>query len=138
MSAAPQYPSTRTSSVTTTLDAANAATPKRRLTPDRTAAVTTTAFAQESVEVGPVWFRVPGYRFAQPVRLTIERTEDVVLVYDDRVHRHGEGLTVDEALADYSTVLIQYFEFLQSRSDSLAPRLQGHLRYLETLISREQ
>lgn len=76
----------------------------------------------------------PGWYIVRPLAVFVEAMEDAgFLVSDDLFSMYGMGATVEEALADYSTSLIDFYQILEARVESNPhnrPRFQHLQSYL--------
>lgn len=78
---------------------------------------------------------VSGRRLGFPLYLTVELIEQSdILVSDSVMHLYGVGATLEEALADYESMLLEHHEHLRENAHRLAPRLRQQLRYLNFLL----
>ena len=66
------------------------------------------------------------------IPVTVERDGDQFLVTDYEINMYGVGDTVESAVEDYKSVVLEYFEILEERADRLNKHLMRHLRYLRT------
>ncbi len=66
------------------------------------------------------------------IPVTVERDGDQFLVTDYEINMYGVGNTVEGAVEDYKSVVLEYFEILEGRTDRLSEHLVRHLRYLRT------
>lgn len=73
----------------------------------------------------------------QPIELTVSRYQDGYLVTDALVDRHGFGVTLIEALAEYEDVLQEYFQHLSDNASQLSPHLNRHLSILTSLLTEQ-
>lgn len=71
-----------------------------------------------------------------PLRLSVEYTEEGVVVADSLVHRTADGVTLDEALLHYIEILAEYFRSLHGSAPRLSPRLKRHHEELQRVIRR--
>lgn len=79
---------------------------------------------------------VTGRNLGFPLYLTVEQTEEGdVLVGDPVMHLYGIATTLEEALADYESMLLEDHEHLIENAHRLAPRLRQQLRYLNLLLA---
>ncbi len=61
----------------------------------------------------------PGWHIIRPLTIFVEAMEDSgFLVSDDLFSMYGMGATVEDALADYSTSLIDFYQILEARVGS--------------------
>jgi prevent-host-death family protein len=71
-----------------------------------------------------------------PILLTVERAETGdVLVSDSALHLYGIGATLQEAVADYESMLLEDYETLSENSGRLSPKLQEHLSCLKLIVA---
>jgi hypothetical protein len=66
--------------------------------------------------------------------MTVEWDEDHYLVSDETVNMYGTGTTVEEAMAEYRSMLVEYYEGLLDQPESLSPRLKRHLTLLHRVF----
>jgi len=74
---------------------------------------------------------------AQHIPTVIERDGDHYLVSDEVVNMYGIGETVEEAMADYRSMLVEYYESLLEDADRLSAHLRAHLELLRQIFSEE-
>ncbi len=72
----------------------------------------------------------------EPIPVTIEILGDKVIVSDEHVNMYGSGTTLNEALLDYRTSLLEYLEWLASNEATLAAHLREHLEWLRARVQR--
>jgi hypothetical protein len=74
----------------------------------------------------------PGWKVVRPLLVTLERSDDSFIASDDVFAMHGLGSDLAEAVQDYVTVLVEYYELLSSHHDepsvALFRRLQTYLQ----------
>lgn len=77
-----------------------------------------------------------GYALRSPIVVTLHREGYGTGSYYwvDGWPLYGVGDTVEEALADYKLVLVDYYEVLEAESWRLAPHLYKHLQALRELL----
>lgn len=77
----------------------------------------------------------PGYRFIEPVTLTIERDEDgSFVVSDDIFGIYGHAFTLREAVKDYVLAFVGYYELLSAHQDAPTVALFQELkRYFQPI-----
>ena len=66
------------------------------------------------------------------IPVTVERDGDQFLVTDCEINMYGVGDTVEDAVEDYKSVVLEYSELLEKRAERLSEHLMRHLRYLRT------
>jgi hypothetical protein len=66
---------------------------------------------------------------------TIGRSEEQYLVADDSIPLYGVGATPQEAMADYRSVVVEYYESLEQDALELAPPLSHHLELLRRVMA---
>lgn len=75
------------------------------------------------------------WEFRQPLLITIEQGEDNSFIISDQVFAmYGAGEQVADAIADYISAILEYYELLSSRHDEPSVRLFQHLQsYLQPI-----
>lgn len=94
-----------------------------------------------SVQVIPytlLWLRSEKYEQTALILLQVQMYQGFYLVSDDIVHRHGLGVTLNDALQDYEDALITYYESLVTHSEALSPALRRDLNELERRVKKHQ
>ena len=71
-------------------------------------------------------------RFLSP---TIGRSEDQFLITDEIIPLYGVGPRPEEAMADYRSVVVEYYESLEEDAEELGRSLQEQLDLLRQLFS---
>jgi len=66
---------------------------------------------------------------------SVGKSEDQFLVTDEIVPLYGVGPTPEEAMADYRSVVVEYYESLEEDSENLGPVLREQLEALRRLFS---
>lgn len=77
-------------------------------------------------------FSTSDFREIFGIPVTVERDGDQFLVTDHEINMYGVGDTVEGAVEDYRSVVLEYFEILEERAERLSEHLMRHLRYLRT------
>jgi hypothetical protein len=72
---------------------------------------------------------------AQVLAPTIGRSEGQFLVTDDVIPLYGVGPGPEEAMADYRSVVVEYYESLEDDVKELGHTLQGQLELLRQVFS---
>jgi hypothetical protein len=73
-------------------------------------------------------------RLAEPIPVLIETLGDKVVVSDEQVNMYGTGPTLNKALLDYRSSLLEYFGWLTAHEQTLAGHLREHLAWLRQRI----
>lgn len=60
---------------------------------------------------------------------------ELVVVSEPQYYMHGCGQTLEEAVQDFRTVLIDEVESLRDAEGQLGPQLQSQLTYLSSIIT---
>ncbi len=71
---------------------------------------------------------------ARYIPTTVEWDQDHYLISDETVNMYGVGATVGEALAEYRSMLVEYYEGLAEHPESLSARLREHLALLRKIF----
>jgi len=69
----------------------------------------------------------------------VGRAGDQFMAVDEIIPLYGVGATPQEAMADYRSVVVEYYESLEEDADELAPSLQKQLdvlRHIFTLLDQ--
>lgn len=69
---------------------------------------------------------------------TVGKTEDRFLVCDDIIPLYGIGDTPQEAMEDYRSVLIEYYEGLEEEEDELDSALKKQLEILRQVFAHAE
>jgi hypothetical protein len=72
---------------------------------------------------------------AQVLSPTIGRSEGQFLVTDEIIPLYGVGPSPEEAMADYRSVVVEYYESLEEDADELGQALQKQLELLRQVFS---
>jgi|GEM_PF-4012194 len=64
------------------------------------------------------------------IPVTIEEDGDFFIVSDSEISKYGIGDTREEAIEDYKSVILEYFEILNENEEKLSEHLKRHLYYL--------
>lgn len=74
------------------------------------------------------------YRLTEDLIVAIKEKGQVVASSYD-TDQYGCGATVELAIEHLCAVLEDYYELLQEDRDKLGPRLESHLRYLDSVLA---
>lgn len=78
----------------------------------------------------------PKFRLLQPIQLDVEMGEGgEVIVSDRRVCNYGAGATLQEALDDYQSMLVDLYAELAESEDILSRSLRERLDDLRALMT---
>lgn len=66
---------------------------------------------------------------------TIGRSGDEFIVVDEVVPLYGVGATPQEAMEDYRSVVVEYYESLEEDADELGPSLRNQLDVLRRVFA---
>jgi len=69
------------------------------------------------------------------LRPSLGRSESGYLVSDDLIPLYGVGASPTEAMDDYRSVVVEYFEDLEADAANLGPELQRHLELLRPVVA---
>lgn len=72
---------------------------------------------------------------AQVLSPTIGRSEGQFLITDEVIPLYGVGLSPEEAMADYRSVVVEYYESLVEDADELGHALRKQLELLRQVFS---
>lgn len=72
---------------------------------------------------------------AQYLAPEVDRDGDNYLVTDEIIPLYGVGSTVEEALDDYRSALVEYYETLEEDADRLAKHLREQLELLRQVFA---
>jgi len=67
---------------------------------------------------------------------SVGRTGDQFMAVDEVIPLYGVGATPDEAIADYRSVVVEYYESLEEDVDELGQALQGQLAVLRQVFGQ--
>ncbi len=67
---------------------------------------------------------------------SVGRTGDQFMAVDEVIPLYGVGATPDEALTDYRSVVVEYYEGLEEDVDELGQALQGQLAVLRQVFAQ--
>jgi hypothetical protein len=85
---------------------------------------------------GPVG---PHVRLSEPLLLTIQTdvvpTGIEVIAFEPYIHAYGVGATIEEALAEYKSMLLDLYEELQASEEILSTSLREQLKYLRSHLT---
>lgn len=70
------------------------------------------------------------YGLREPINITVQVLPDRVIVSDDVIDMYGVGPTVNDALDEYRSALIKFFEWLIRHEESLGGDLPERLAWL--------
>jgi hypothetical protein len=65
---------------------------------------------------------------------SVGKSDNQFLVTDEFIPLYGIGATPEEAMEDYRSVVIEYYENLESDSEDLTTSLQGQLEILRRIF----
>ena len=75
------------------------------------------------------------YSLIGAIMLNIQYSEDNLVVASDPIlHIYGVGETIDEAVVDYVSMLIDFYEELQASRDVLSTHLSNQFDYVQSII----
>lgn len=78
-----------------------------------------------------------GWEILKPFPLVIEQTEEGrVLVSEDLFLMYGIGDTLDEALRDYETALMEYYDLISLDAADGDPPTQALFQYLQQYVHK--
>ena len=66
---------------------------------------------------------------------TVGRSEGQFLVTDEEIPLYGVGSTPEEAMADYRSVVVEYYESLEEDAEELGHSLRKQLHLLRQVFS---
>jgi len=72
---------------------------------------------------------------AQILSPTIGRSEDQFLITDELIPLYGVGPSPEEAMADYRSVVVEYYESLEEDTEELGRSLREQLEVLRRVFS---
>src|SRR6516225_9610679 len=75
-----------------------------------------------------------GKYLKHPISVRLENDEGEILVSEPRFSLHASGLTLQEAIGAFKSVLSDEFDALAEDEHKLAPRLIAQLQYLRNII----
>lgn len=81
--------------------------------------------------------RLGKYILTQPILLTVVFEDGIYVVSDAVSDQYGAGSDLDEAVAEYSEMLIEFYEELLDSEDVLAPHLRAQLSHLRVILRQE-
>lgn len=67
---------------------------------------------------------------------SVGRTGDQFMAVDEMIPLYGVGATPDEAMTDYRSVVVEYYEGLEEDVGELGPALQGQLAVLRQVFAQ--
>lgn len=77
------------------------------------------------------------HRLVRPILLTVQHGESGKLVVSDsHAHMYGVGESLGEALSDYESMLLDYFEDLAQNRDAISDYLSKQLAWMLEVIER--
>jgi hypothetical protein len=76
-----------------------------------------------------------GRKFAKPLDVMIEYSDDEVVVSERRFYIHASGSTVGEALAAFRRIFSEYLDVLSSEKENLDSYMLSELQYLRSSIA---
>ena len=78
-----------------------------------------------------------GWEIVKPFPLVIEQTEDGrILVSEDLFLMYGIGDTLDDALRDYETALMEYYDLISWDAADGDPPTQALFQYLQQYVHK--
>ncbi|RKY72012.1 MAG: hypothetical protein DRP97_01255 [Candidatus Latescibacterota bacterium] len=78
-----------------------------------------------------------GWEIVKPFPLVIEQTEDGrMLVSEDLFLMYGIGKTLDDALRDYETALMEYYDLISWDAADGDPPTQALFQYLQQYVHK--
>lgn len=80
-------------------------------------------------------FRSDRYRLAEDLVVAIDEEKGQVVASSYDTDQYGYGLTAELAVEHLCAVLEDYYELLQEDRGKLSPRLESHLRYLDSILA---
>ncbi len=72
----------------------------------------------------------------QDLVVSLHREGDHCIATSYDTGQYGYGLSEEDAIGHLCVVLEDYYEILQEECNHLGKQLQGHLRYLDSTLSR--
>jgi len=69
------------------------------------------------------------------LRPSVGRSESGYLVSDDLIPLYGVGPTPAEAMGDYRSVVVEYYEGLEADAAELGAELRRHLQLLRPIVA---
>ena len=67
---------------------------------------------------------------------SVGRAGDQFMAVDEVIPLYGIGATPDEAMADYRSVVVEYYESLEEDADALGQALRGQLAVLRLVFAQ--
>jgi len=67
---------------------------------------------------------------------SVGRTGDQFMAVDEVIPLYGIGATPDEAMTDYRSVVVEYYESLEEDADALGQALRGQLAVLRQVFAQ--
>jgi hypothetical protein len=86
------------------------------------------------VEKAQVYIQALDRAIARVLSPTIGRPEGQFLVTDDVIPLYGVGSSPEEAMADYRSVVVEYYESLEADAKELGPALVKQLALLRQVF----
>ena len=77
----------------------------------------------------------PAYALMRNILLNVEEIDEGVMVSDNRLNLYGVGETVEAAVDEFTSMLLDLYEELVASEAVLAQPLRQQLAYLCTIIS---
>jgi hypothetical protein len=91
----------------------------------------------QSVPYSLVQLKNPNYQLVRPIVLRVQYSESGKLVASDsHVHMFGVGRSLNEALAAYEVMLLDYFDDLEQNCDTISDYLLDQLAWMSQVIER--
>lgn len=76
-------------------------------------------------------YKLPDIHTLYGIPIQIEEDKDGFIVSDDIINMYGIGDTIENAIEDYKSTIIEYYDFLVAEEVNLAKHLKEHLDYLK-------
>ena len=80
-------------------------------------------------------FRGDRYRLTEDLIVTIDEEKGQVVASSYDTDQYGYGPTAELAIEHLCSVLEDYYDLLQEDRGKLSPRLESHLRYLDSILA---
>ena len=77
----------------------------------------------------------PTVALTRNILLNVEEIDQGVMVSDNRLNLYGVGETIEQAVDEFTSMLLDLYEELVASEEFLARPLRGQLAYLRTVIS---
>jgi hypothetical protein len=79
-------------------------------------------------------FRSDRYRLTEDLVVTLDEEKGQVVASSYDTGQYGYGPNAELAIEHLCAVLEDYYELLLEDRDKLSPRLESHLRYLDSIL----